>query len=156
MRWFCKLLLLLALTPSAQAVMSGNDEPPQAGAPATPYQQGVAAHLDENWSDVIRFMAEAIAEQPWNDDAHNLIGHAYRKLGDYDQSLDHYQTALQLNPYHRGALEYLGEAYLEMGRINDARHLLDRLEQECRRLFADNWKAECEEWQDLDEAFTDR
>jgi tetratricopeptide (TPR) repeat protein len=49
------------------------------------------------------------------------MGFASRKLGNYRQALVHYQTALELNPHHRGALEYLGEAYLEMGCAAQAR-----------------------------------
>ena len=82
--------------------------------PDDEYAQGKAAFEREDWPAVIEHMTRAIAERPWDDDAHNLMGFAYRKLGDYDQALEQYDRALALNPHHRGALEYLGEAYLEM------------------------------------------
>ena len=71
----------------------------------------------------------------------------------YRQALVHYQKALELNPHHRGAMEYLGEAYLEMGCAAPARELLARLEAACQRLMSDaakpDWKAGCQEWTEL-------
>ena len=76
---------------------------------------------------MIEHMTRVIAQRPWHDDAHNLMGFAYRKLGDYDRALEAYDRALELNPHHRGALEYLGEAYLELDRPELAKDMLDRL-----------------------------
>ena len=42
------------------------------------------------------------------DEAYNLSGFAYRKLGKYNQALRFYDTALKLNPHNLGALESLG------------------------------------------------
>jgi tetratricopeptide (TPR) repeat protein len=38
-----------------------------------------------------------------------------------------YDRALKLRPRYPEALEYLGEAYVKMGRLDDARKILDRL-----------------------------
>ncbi len=65
-------------------------------------------------------MARVIELRPWDAEAYNLAGHAHRKLGDYERALAFYDQALDLNPHHRGALEYLGEAYLELDRPADA------------------------------------
>ena len=83
------------------------------------------------------------------------MGFAYRKLGDYPAALDAYGKALTLNPYNRGALEYLGEAYLELDRPDDAKATLDRLADACRRLAhaAVDPLATCAEWQELSEAY---
>jgi tetratricopeptide (TPR) repeat protein len=53
--------------------------------------------------------------------AHNGIGFAYRKLGDYDKALESYDRALQLAPRFPDAIEYRGEAYLALNRIDDAK-----------------------------------
>jgi hypothetical protein len=54
---------------------------------------------------------------------------------------------------HRGALEYLGETYLAMGRLAEAHATLTRMEIACKRITsdasADGWKSGCEEWQEL-------
>jgi tetratricopeptide (TPR) repeat protein len=148
-------LLMLPIAP-ALAVMSGDGTAPPP-ADAGDYEQGVAAFGREDWPAVIDHMIKAIEQRPWHDDAHNLLGFAYRKLGDYDRALRAYDQALILNPHHRGALEYLGEAYLEMEQPARAKEMLDRLEVECRLVAvsaaSDGWQSDCEEWQDLREAY---
>jgi tetratricopeptide (TPR) repeat protein len=149
---------LLTLVPSALAVLSGDDSPPVA-VPGDPDQEaGLAAWRREDWHGVIEHMTRVIARRPWDDNAYNRLGFAYRKLGDYRQAVAHYQRALALNPYHRGALEYLGEAYLEQGCLPQARDLLSRLEHTCRRVLTetsgDGWQAGCKEWRELHAAIT--
>lgn len=122
------------------------------------YARGKAAFDREDWPEVIEHMTRVIAERPWHDDAHNLMGFAYRKLGDYDRALQAYDRALELNPHHRGALEYLGEAYLELDQPELAKQMLDRLAAECQQVAmrataADGAQPGCEEWQELKEAY---
>ena len=47
--------------------------------------------------------------------------------GRYPDSVAAYEQALRLRPAFPEALEYLGEAYVMMGRPDDARRVLDRL-----------------------------
>jgi Flp pilus assembly protein TadD len=142
----------------ALAITSGGDSGASRPAPdgtTDDYAAGRAAHDRGDWQAVIERMERVIELRPWDAEAHNLAGHAYRKLGDYERALTLYGQALRLNPHHRGALEYLGEAYLELDRPGDAEQLLARLETECRRI-ADgaDWQ-DCEEWQDLKAAYDD-
>jgi DNA-binding SARP family transcriptional activator len=48
-----------------------------------------------------------------------------------DNSFKHYERALQLNPGHRDAHEYMGEAYLQVGRVEDAEVHLKALDKLC-------------------------
>jgi tetratricopeptide (TPR) repeat protein len=141
---------------TAIAVMSG-DESERAPPSDDDYAKGKAAFDREDWPEVIDHMTKVIARRPWHDDAHNLMGFAYRKLGDYDKALEAYDRALELNPHHRGALEYLGEAYLELDRPGLAKDMLDRLAAECQRIAVGvaggGWQSGCEEWQELNEAY---
>ena len=68
-------------------------------------------------------------------------GFANRKLGNKDQALEFYQAALSIDENHRGANEYLGEYYVEIGRLDLAQIQLDKLNAIC--LFG------CEEAQEL-------
>jgi hypothetical protein len=81
------------------------------------------------------------------------MGYAYRKLDNYGEACAPYHKALELNPHHRGALEYLGEAYLEMHCVQRATELLARLEVTCGRITVgtpqSDWKSACREWQEL-------
>ncbi|MGH6900518.1 MAG: tetratricopeptide repeat protein [Geminicoccaceae bacterium] len=150
------LLVALATAPAFAVTMGGGSEPP-ASSEADDYTRGAAAFEREDWQAVIDHMTQAIEQRPWHDDAYNLMGFAYRKLGDYDQALQSYDRALELNPHHRGALEYLGEAYLELDQPQSAKAMLDRLELECRRVASDatdgGWQSDCEEWQELSAAY---
>jgi tetratricopeptide (TPR) repeat protein len=147
--------VMLASAPAVAVMSGGKSEQPPPG--DDDYAQGKAAFEQEDWQGVVDHMTSAIAQRPWHDDAHNLLGFAYRKLGDYDRALEAYDRALELNPHHRGALEYLGEAYLELDRPELAEEMLDRLAAECQRIAVAAseraWQSDCEEWQDLNEAY---
>ena len=54
-------------------------------------------------------------------EAWNYVGYTSRKLGNYDEALAAYDKALSLKPGYPDALEYRGEAYLGLGRIDDAK-----------------------------------
>jgi len=151
------LALLWSMTAGGPAgAITGDEAPPPPGDPAREaYAAGLAAFEAGDWPVVIERMAEVTEIRPWHADAYNRAGFAYRKLGDYDRALVLYDKALALDPHHRGALEYLGEAYLELDRPEDARALLGRLATECRRIASGvgDWRASCEEWQDLNAAY---
>jgi len=64
----------------------------------------------------------ALAAQldPSLSEAWNYVGYTARKLGNYDEALGAYDTALKLKPGYADALEYRGEAFLGLNRIPDA------------------------------------
>jgi tetratricopeptide (TPR) repeat protein len=150
------LLLALATAPAGAVTMGGESAGP-AASEGDDYAEGAAAFEREDWPAVIEHMTRAVEQRPWHDDAYNLMGFAYRKLGDYDKALQSYDWALKLNPHHRGALEYLGEAYLELDQPEAAKGMLERLEVECRRVVPagtdGRWQADCEEWRELSDAY---
>ena len=53
--------------------------------------------------------------------AYNGMGFAYRKTGDYAKALEMYDKALALQPGFPDAVEYRGEAYLALNRLDDAK-----------------------------------
>jgi len=67
-----------------------------------------------------RFRA-AIKYEPRLYQAHGSLGYALRRLGDYDEALSAYGQALALKPDYTEAIEYRGEAYLGLGRIEDTK-----------------------------------
>jgi tetratricopeptide (TPR) repeat protein len=62
-------------------------------------------------------------------EAWNLVGYCARNLTLYDQSLSAYQRCLAIKPDYAPAREYLGEALLEMGKIDQAREQLGMLQK---------------------------
>lgn len=77
-------------------------------------------------------------------DVYNLMGFSLRKTGDYKQAYTFYRKALDFNPEHKGALEYLGELYVETGQIEKARENVAMLKKLC--------PSGCEELEDLEQA----
>ena len=63
-------------------------------------------------------------------DIYNLLGFSYRKLEnpELDKSFAAYMMALELDPEHAGAHEYLGELYLMRDQKNQAMRMLSKLE----------------------------
>jgi tetratricopeptide (TPR) repeat protein len=60
-------------------------------------------------------------------EAYTYLGYANRKLGRYDESLQAYDRALKINPDTPYAIEYQGEAFLALNRIDEARFNFLRL-----------------------------
>ena len=54
----------------------------------------------------------AVKVEPTNADAQNLLGYAYRNQKKFDLAFRHYNEALRLDPKHKAAHEYVGEAYV--------------------------------------------
>jgi Flp pilus assembly protein TadD len=64
-------------------------------------------------------------------DVLNYLGYAHRRLGRYSQAEVYYEQALAIDPMHRGANEYLGEMWAELGKMDEARERLAVLERAC-------------------------
>jgi Flp pilus assembly protein TadD len=85
-----------------------------------------------------------IAKGAQHADIYNLMGFSLRKTGDYSKALTFYQKALDFDPDHKSAHEYLGELYVETGQLAKAREHLAILERLCPQ--------GCEEREDLERA----
>ncbi len=72
---------------------------------------------------------KAVALDSTYHEAWNLVGYAARKLKDYDRAVASYRRCLALKPGYAPAREYLGEAYVEMGKLELAREQLASLER---------------------------
>ncbi len=53
--------------------------------------------------------------------AHSSLGYALRKTGQYEESLAAYDRALAIDPRYTEAIEYRGEAYLGLDRLEEAK-----------------------------------
>ncbi len=130
MRTTAMLLAGLLLLIAAPARADMTPTPPPSGIPTGPeqqYVQGVTATRAKEWSVAAAAFAKAVELKPTYAEAWNGLGYALRNQGKYAESLKAYDEALRLRPNYPEALEYLGEAYVKMGRLDDARHVLDRL-----------------------------
>ncbi|MGC1460052.1 MAG: tetratricopeptide repeat protein [Steroidobacteraceae bacterium] len=62
-----------------------------------------------------------VGRSPQLAEAWNALGYTQRRLGSYDDALASYAKALELKPGYPEALEYRGEAYLRLNRVQDAK-----------------------------------
>lgn len=144
------LLTLALLGPSAPspATAAGGDDSPMRGPGAKPedaeYGAAVTAIKGGDFAGAVRRLEGVVARDGTNADAYNWLAYAIRKDGDPARSIPLYQKALALDPKHRGAHEYLGEAYLALDNVGKAKEHLATLNSLC--FFP------CSEYRDLKKA----
>jgi Flp pilus assembly protein TadD len=122
--------LLLALMVGGASANMGRDADTTATTDAD-FAAGKKAIDAEDWPTAVTAMQKAVASNPSSPDAHNWLGFAHRKLGQFDASFAAYAEALRLDPKHRGAHEYIGEAYLMTRQLAKAEAHLAELEKIC-------------------------
>ena len=100
----------------------------------------------KDYKSAVGHLTKAVQELPKSADAHSMLGYSYRKLGTFDKSMEHYQTALKIDSDHLSAHEYLGELYLDLNQLNNAEKQLVALKKACP------FFGTCEAFEDLKKA----
>jgi tetratricopeptide (TPR) repeat protein len=92
-----------------------------------------AATKVQDWPAAQAILKDALERNPQNPDYHNLYAYTIRKGPNPDMSLvfQHYNQALAIDPKHKQAHEYLGEAYLMVGNLAKAKEHLAQLDKIC-------------------------
>jgi tetratricopeptide (TPR) repeat protein len=141
-------VLATGLPHRAGAAGGGGDDRLTATTPARPadpdYTAAVKAIKAEKFAAAIPLLEGVVKRDTAAADAYNWLAYATRKTGDPAASIPLYEKALAIDPKHRGAHEYIGEAYLMLGNVAKAREHLARLDTLC--FFS------CEEYRDLKKA----
>ena len=83
---------------------------------------------------------KAYAKDKKNADILNYLGYTLRKTGDFEKAETYYLKGLELDSEHLGINEYLGELYVQTGRLELAKERLEVLSG-CK----------CEEYEELKE-----
>ena len=96
------------------------------------YQKAENLINNKDFNSAIKVLKDLIGEDPngyTKADLYNYLGFATRKQSkpDYELAEEYYLKALEINNNHVGALEYLGELYVETDRRDEALVLLDRI-----------------------------
>jgi Flp pilus assembly protein TadD len=97
----------------------------------------------KNWHAAIEELKPIVACVN-NADAFNLYAFSLRNTGDHRSAFTYYGKALDFDPNHKGAREYLGELYVITGDMIKAGQQLTMLEKLC--------PSGCEELDDLRKA----
>jgi len=75
----------------------------------------------DEYEQARRHFEEAVRLDAYLYEGFTYLGYANRKLGRHSQALEAYQRALKLNPDYSYAIEYQGQAYLGLNRVDEAR-----------------------------------
>ena len=118
---------------------------PDLAATDADYAAGKKAIDAKQWEAAIARLKKAEVRHPDSADLQNYLGYAHRNLKQFDAAFKYYERAIELEPRHRGAHEYIGEAYLMVGDVPNAEKHLATLRGIC--LLG------CEELTDLENAF---
>ncbi|WP_395054588.1 tetratricopeptide repeat protein [Polaromonas sp.] len=148
MNYISHLLVITCLSASAAAFAAGDTSYSADPRPsADPVMSSVqAAFGRKDWSGAQTELQKALLASPQNADYHNLYAYSIRKGANPNMDLvfKHYGEALRINPKHRGAHEYVGEAYLMVNDLPKAKQHLATLDKLCFM--------PCEEHSDLKKA----
>ena len=125
------LAAAIAVTAALPCLADPGETDSKAGMLDPDYAAGKQALERKDWREAARRFGQAALRDPNNADLQNYIGYSYRNLKQLDLAFKHYKRALELNPRHRGAHEYIGEAYLMVGDLANAREHLAALESIC-------------------------
>lgn len=134
--------MLAAVLAPALARAAGGEEPSTTATDPV-IEQALAANAAKDYVRSAAILKDALARNASNADYHNLYAYALRKGPNPDWTLvfQHYQQALRIDPNHRKAHEYIGEAYLMTGDVAKAKEHLAALDRLCT--FG------CDEYSDL-------
>jgi tetratricopeptide (TPR) repeat protein len=115
----------------ARRALGADSSPPAASDPVLERVSSATARQD--WAAAQAILKEAVQKDPGNADYHNLYAYAVRKGASPDMDLvfRHYNEALRIDPKHRGAHEYIGEAYLMVNNLPKAKEHLGALDKLC-------------------------
>src|SRR5260370_26963767 len=125
------LLAGLALVPALHAAGMDSGPAPNARPVDSDYESGKKAVEAGNWRTALDSFERVASRDPSNADVQNYLGYAWRKSGNLDLAFKHYNEALRLNPRHKAAHEYIGEAHLMANNLPKAEEHLAQLAKPC-------------------------
>lgn len=122
---------MLALAFACGPVLAAGDPPAETRDPVI--EKATAATKRQDWASAADVLKGGLATDPHNANYHNLYAYSLRKGANPDMStvFKYYGEALRIDPRHRGANEYIGEAYLMVNDPAKAKEHLAALDKLC-------------------------
>ena len=114
------------------AISAGSDSSDEIAKPSS-YSKVLKLIKKEQFSEAIKTLENILSKSKYQKDPDILNHYAFslRKTKQLDKAEEYYKKALAIDPGHRGALEYLGELYVDTNRKDLAKQILQKLEK-CR------------------------
>ena len=137
MKTFLALFFMFFL--SLDVFAAGSDDDNTIAKPRA-YKNAIKLIKKEDYSKAITILEKILGKIKYQKDPDILNEYAFalRKSGDLVKAEIFYNKALDIDPGHKGALEYLGELYVDTNRKDKANQLLSKL-RNCK----------CEEYSEL-------
>ncbi len=128
MRFF--FVLILSLLISSQSFAAGSDDDTTLVKP-TDYKKAVNLIKKHSFKEAISILESILSKSKYQKDPDILNEYAFslRKIGNLEKAEEYYNKALKIDPKHKGALEYLGELYVDTKRVDKAKKILIKLEK---------------------------
>ena len=104
-------------------------------------KKGKNEKAKKRFSKALKYLILSNKEKPNQPDTLNYLGFASRKIGNFENAEKYYLEGLSIDPNHYGINEYLGELYVNTGRLDKAKERLKVLEN-----------CNCEEFKELNNA----
>ena len=131
-KYMSAVLTATLISLGAQTVLGAGDNN-YSSAPQKPsgYDEAVALIAAGKYQEAIPPLQSAQKSVQDDADIQNLLGFVHRKTGKLDAADGYYRRALEINPKHKGALEYQGELFLMRGEKDAAHANLEKLDKIC-------------------------
>ena len=133
------ILFAVLLTMQSKSFAAGSDASNEVAKPSS-YSKILKLIKNEQYQEAIQGLENILEKKKYTKDPDILNHYAFalRKTKNLVKAEEFYKKALAIEPDHRGALEYIGERYVDTNRLELANSTLQKLEK-CR----------CEEFAEL-------
>tara|TARA_B100000963_G_scaffold14321_1_gene11015 strand:- start:2610 stop:3044 length:435 start_codon:yes stop_codon:yes gene_type:complete len=133
------LAIFLSLFLSLNVFAAGSDDDTTITKPRS-YKNAIKLIKKEDYTKAVTVLEKILGKTKYQKDPDILNEYAFalRKSGNLAKAEIFYNKALSIDPKHKGALEYLGELYVDTKRKDKANLLLSKLKN-CK----------CEEYSEL-------
>ena len=150
MKYFLTAVLAVsALLVTGSVFAAGSSSTTTTSAPLE-FTQAKKLVEEKNYRSAVQLLEKVVEKQTKDADAWNLLAYSNRKLENFELALTQYKTALKIEPTHKGANEYLGKLYLEIGELRKAQEKLNVLNRMCTDGFVG-----CTEYHELKDGIAD-
>jgi tetratricopeptide (TPR) repeat protein len=124
------LLIILFSYPVYSAGSDSGDASPNISK-STYYYDALKLIKKKSFKAAVETLNKAEKNQKKDADIYNYLGFSYRKMGNMKLAAVNYEKALDIDPKHKGALEYQGEMYITLGQLDKAKANLKKLSNIC-------------------------
>jgi len=135
-------VVLLVISCKSFAAGGDNDYQEEDKFVAKPWGYSKVLKLIKNdqYQEAIQKLEKILKKKKYTKDPDILNHYAFalRKTKNFIKAEEYYKKALAIEPDHKGALEYIGELYVDTNRLELAKSTLQKLE-----------KCKCEEYDEL-------